>query len=280
MRTLPGDTYNECLKDLILMNMINTEKKVWALFSDGTAEPVHMERGPAAKYLELEAKGLEHSKVVRSSEKALHAAYNVIREAGNAPGDHLGLTYGFKKRGLLIETDASLAFAVKLVEQVLGLGFSVAAMGSVSGDDPTAGVDPVDAKNINDRLTTAMGVLSPGDMVLIPRGNLVSVAPEIKKMIAGKGLSLVAVSTMEEAVQNVLGQAVRTPPAPGKGKMKKKNRLVKGGLYFFLVLVLFLAVLAWFFVAREPAVSPGPEPIPASIPAPDSKAGDTKTASP
>ncbi|MCP4111840.1 MAG: hypothetical protein GY749_40990 [Desulfobacteraceae bacterium] len=214
--------------------------RVWAMFSDRTASTVVMDEIAAAEDtdLKLVSVGIDNLQVKNSSEKAIRAAFKVLKR-DKSDGIGKGYSYEFSDLETVIHSSASLAFALKLVQKVKNIPFSLAATGVILDSSPVSPVERVD--NINEKIIGAFRKLEPGDRIYFPGENLSEISEENRKTANEKGIVLQPVKTVEDAVCKVLDRDTGVSQNNVPGNQGSAIALFLLASVFFLILTsLFL----------------------------------------
>lgn len=202
----------------------------YALFEDGSASRIVFDffaPEPADEPMRLACVGIEDRQVVHSAQIGSLSAYHLLCRCGYLdPGERLFPSCQFGDAAANLRArggSAGLAFCLKLALEVQRLksadsaGGSVAATGVIengSGEAAVGRVDRIDAK-----LRGAMAVLQRGDRVFVPAANEPDIAAEVREELSAKGLQLVPVATVEEALLCLLPRR-GAPKAPGPRRLR------------------------------------------------------------
>lgn len=222
---------------------------VWAIFSDSTASLVIMKKIvlDETSDLVLKSVGIDNPQVRTSGEKAITGAYNVLRDLNRIKNGNHGFSYEFREIAPVIHSSASLAFALKLVQKIEKISFSIAATGIVLDSSQQSPVERID--NINEKIRAAGDVLMSGDVIFFPAKNRVEITLETENAVKNKGIILQPVSTVENAVKTVLAlnqRRIQDPlnkdPLINEFSSTKSHRPL-------LISALFVCLLSflWFF---------------------------------
>jgi hypothetical protein len=189
--------------------------ETYALFEDGSASRIVFEffaSDPADNPVRLACIGMEDPQVVHSAQNGCLSAYHLLCQRGYiAPGERFFPSCQFgdgqaniRARG----SSAGLAFCLKFAREVHRLstgrpmGFSVAATGVIDNGSREAVVGRVEG--IQAKVRGAMGVLKPGDRVFFPAANEREIDASLWQELKAKGLELVPVATVEEALYRLI----------------------------------------------------------------------------
>lgn len=190
--------------------MGGTDKKLknigtWALFESGDCKLVHAslhsagkDRGrPVDGYVVTEGQG----DFTRSARRAAQAVYAYAKKYFPAGGpvsvayDLEGLSSGVTLAG----ESAGLAFAIALAKKIYNDNPGpVAATGEIIGGADSETVGPV--RGIEAKLEAALSVLPEGGWIFCPKSNEAEINDTLRKRINEKGLKLIAVSNVSEAI--------------------------------------------------------------------------------
>jgi len=257
------------------MNAENHSKSVWALFADESAARVVLDRVPASQALELSPMGQENPQNALFAETAIIAAFKALRGRKFTLESPLGFRFGFFENVPNEDEGVGLAFVAGFVERTAGLACGVAATGAVTAPEAKAGVSRADKATINEKIVAAMGVLSPGDIILIPSESIHDVLPETKAMAAGKRLFLKGVSCVEEAVSVLLGKPLTKTVR--RAETEKQPRMLSKIMVAVVIVLLAMAVfLGWRLYTKHPLPKLVPSTAKTSLTHPPSQGQNAK----
>jgi hypothetical protein len=192
--------------------------ETFALFADATASRiVYGFFDPGADPVELTPLGITDAQVKHSAANGCFSAYQVLRRAGYiSPGQKFALSYEFAEGGrriFALGASAGLAFCLQFAQEIAfqatgkALHFSLAATGVISEGTEKAEVRGVEGMTA--KLQAALACLQPGDKVFYPLQNSAEISPEIQSEATQKGIELIAVSTVAQAISRLLEQFPR-----------------------------------------------------------------------
>ena len=247
--------------------------RVCALFSDNSAREVVMTRVETDENdgLYLENSGIHNLDVVTSAEKAIRSACNVLISQKVLADRKLGFCYEFEENSQVINTSASLAFALKFADKIEAFPFSVAATGVVSESSGTGEIGQVGS--LNENLDAALRKLQKGDLFLYPSKNEGSIRPRLLAEAEEAGVGLVAVRTVQEAIFEIRKRC-RAQKFPAPEAVTKTTHTRYGLLVAALMLCAVVAVL---FKAGIVPVDFAPEKRAPPVCASSEKTGGSRT---
>jgi len=145
--------------------------KVWALFTDQTACEIKLNKMDVDQTDDLTLKpvAINDMRTKNSAEKAMLSAFSILKKIHKINNNPYCFTYEFKSTSTVLDSSASLAFGLGLVNKFKRFTFSIAATGIIDESSPTATVKPVN--EIETKLLAAASVLGSGDVILYPHKN-------------------------------------------------------------------------------------------------------------
>lgn len=198
--------------------------EIHALFEDGSASRVILEffaSDPADDPVRLACIGIEDRQMVHSAQNGCISAYHLLARRGYIkPADRFFPSCQFAEALVNIQargSSAGLAFCLKFASEVHRLSgappapFSVAATGTIENSSRQARIGRVEG--VETKLRGALRALQRGDLLFVPAANAEEVPEEIRHALAAKGIELIPVATVEEALQRLI-PAGQDPPAP------------------------------------------------------------------
>ncbi|PON15148.1 hypothetical protein C2W62_25350 [Candidatus Entotheonella serta] len=190
--------------------------------------------------------GIHDRQVRHAAENGCFAAYQCLRKLDCIKeGQKFCLSYQFEDDDQFhaLGSSAGLAFSLMFVQASIGyasdvkLPGTVAATGVISNGTTTAEVLRVDG--ITEKLQAALSNLQPGDHVFYPQENHEEIDTQLHTQAAHKGITLHAISTVDQAITELLDTAEH---APFRFQHAWSYRLVLSVV--FLLLALVLAILS------------------------------------
>lgn len=185
-----------------------------ALFEDGTSSRIvydFFSPDPQDDPVRLFFLDIDNIQVRNSAKNGCVAAYHILSDLNYIEsGDHFTPQCQFAEAKTNINaqgSSAGLAFCLGFVQQIYrlrtgnSLGYSVAATGIVSNGTREAKIEGIE--EINPKLKTAAEELKKKDKIFYPSANEGEVEPVISKKAADRGIELIPVSTVEEAIRKL-----------------------------------------------------------------------------
>lgn len=186
--------------------------ETFALFADATSSPIVLGfLEPEDTPLKPIPINVEDKQVLSSASNGFYAAYQVLTRLEVIRGDKYCFSYQFKANDLTfyaLGESAGLAFCLKLAQEVSHrktgerLPYSIAATGMISDGTEKAEVRGV--SGINAKLEAALTCLQKGDKLFYPSQNEEDIGPELMAEAADKGIELIPVATVAQALQRLV----------------------------------------------------------------------------
>ncbi len=190
--------------------------EVHALFEDGSASQIVLDffaADPDDDPVRLACIGIEDRQMVNSAQNGCVSAYHLLAQQGVIkPTDRFFPSCQFADAQVNIQargSSAGLAFCLKFASQVYELGgegppgsFAIAATGTVENSSRQASIGRVEG--IGAKIRGALRVLKQGGLLFVPAANLPEVSEEIRQSLAHRGIELIPVGTVHEALQRLL----------------------------------------------------------------------------
>ena len=151
-------------------------------------------------------------------------------------------------------SSAGLAFCLQMVAAVsdgMEVG-AIAATGMLS--DATGEAAVVQVEGINNKLAAALEVLASGDRVFYPLANSAEVGSELQQRAEDKGIALLPVATVAEAIAELLSPAMdEKDPEPASAE-ELQDAYADGSLSIWAFAAAGIALIAGglFYLARQP----------------------------
>lgn len=146
--------------------------------------------------------------MVHSAQNGCVSAYHLLAQRGYVkPADRFFPSCQFADAQVNIQargSSAGLAFCLKFASQVYELcggppaSFAVAATGTIENSSRQARIGRVEG--VEAKLRGALRVLQRGDLLFVPAANAEEVPEEIRHALEAKGIELIPVATVEEAL--------------------------------------------------------------------------------
>ena len=197
--------------------------ETYALFGDQSASRILYEffnPDPGDDPVRLAFPDIEDIQVRNSARNGCLSAYHILSRTNyihRGKGFFPSCQFADASANLHAQGDsAGLAFCLKFVQEVYGLSigktldYAIAATGVISDGTREARIERVEG--INPKLSAAVDLLEAGDRVFFPAANEPDIEPDINQKAADKGIRLVPVSTVEQAIGELLPPPV--PPSP------------------------------------------------------------------
>ena len=195
--------------------------ETYALFADGSASRIVFDfftPDPKDDPVRVAFPDIEDPQVRSSARNGCLAAYRNLVRLGHIPEGRRyfpTIQYADPSANMkALGASAGLAFGLKFAQQAywlargVDLGFSVAATGEVSDSTGTASVTRVEG--ISAKLLAALRDLSSGDRLFYPLDNDSEIDPRVRTTAAELNVRLQPVSTVEQAVQDLLPKGTRS----------------------------------------------------------------------
>lgn len=185
----------------------------FALFDDGSTARIligFLEPDDVHVPLEPVSINIPDREIKHSAQNGFYSALQVLKGIGYIKEKYC-FSYQFKEKGkssYAMGKSAGLGFCLKFAQEVYfmesgrKLDFTLAATGVITDGTKTAEVGRVGGIRL--KLKGAMDCLDKGDKVFYPSENDKEIGPEIKEDAAGRGIDLISVSTVEQAVRKLL----------------------------------------------------------------------------
>ena len=176
--------------------------------------------------------GLSDGQVRNSADEGIVCAYQILRRFG-----YIGEREDYYLRCRFADTEinfkalgesAGLGFSLKFAQEVYrektgqSLSYSVAATGVI--DEKGRKVGRI--KGINPKLEAAINCLQKGDQVFYPSDNEEEIDPDKKANAEQKGIELIPVSTVEEAIRKLFPEKVSVVPVKPPTRRKRALRFI------------------------------------------------------
>ena len=158
--------------------------------------------------------------VVSSAKAGCPSAYNILKDMKILDyGESLCVGFGFREAvdtyTHTVGKSAGLAFLLKFVGEILewkkqlNSTFTVMATGYVSDYTRNAHINAV--RSIQKKVLGAIDVLNQDDMIFYPLENDNEIPAELRKKANDKGIKLISVSTVQEAVKKLYDSLIEGP---------------------------------------------------------------------
>jgi hypothetical protein len=140
---------------------------------------------------------------------------------------------------------AGLGFSLKFAQEVYRvksgqpLNISIAATGVIEEKGCKVGW----IKGINPKLEAAIDCLQKGDQIFYPSDNEEEINPDIKAHAKQRGIELIPVSTVEEAIKKLFPR--KAPVVPKKTVIRKKRAFLFPIAITIIILFLFTGLYLW-----------------------------------
>lgn len=196
----------------------------FALFEDGMASKILLDFfEPEKHHIDAESVQIDDAQVVRSAIRGFYATYKVLRHWGYIAKEKYCFSYEFEGEFYSFGSSAGLAFCLKFAQEIYRhttgkeLPYCVAATGVVSNGTRHARITPVDGMHA--KFCAALGCLGEdkGDKLLFPAENEAQITRVLREQAAEKGIALIPVKTVEEALISLLGHALQVCPIEIEG---------------------------------------------------------------
>lgn len=230
--------------------------ETWALFEDGSASPIvygFFAPDPDGEPVRLTFPDIHDLEVrISVNNGCLSAYHNLSAQEHILAGDRFVLSCQFADARTGIKAQggsAGLAFCLHFAREVLAdrpdriPDFSIAATGVVSDSTGEARVRGV--RGIQTKLDIALNRLQEGDWVFFPTENEPEVGQPIREKASRKGIELIPVTTVEQAIGKLLAtdEPATEPPPP-------KHAPLRSLLVLFLIVG--ISALLWYFSSESP----------------------------
>jgi hypothetical protein len=189
--------------------------KFWGMFEDGDSAEVliyslGIEKGE--QFNLTCASDMIMEKARDGAASAIRACYNALSRRELVTENKL-FCYQFSElKANVTQASASLAFGLRFVDFVVQIPFNVAATGGISDGTSFAAVRGING--INKKIKGIVGKLKKGDVIFYPDDNRPSdqadrrpddcLDPKLEADAEAKGIKMIPVSTMDEAVEELL----------------------------------------------------------------------------
>ena len=220
--------------------------EVHALFEDGSSSRVILEfftPDPADDPVRLACIGIEDRQMVHSAQNGCVSAYHLLAQRGLVkPADRFFPTCQFANAQVNIRargSSAGLAFCLKFAAEVCELSggppasVAVAATGTIENSSRQAGIGRVEG--LDAKLRAAQRVLQRGDLLFLPAANAPEVSEQVRRGLIAKGIELIPVATVEEALHRLLPAG--KDPLAQRSKKRREWGWVAVGMVAALVAV-------------------------------------------
>jgi tetratricopeptide (TPR) repeat protein len=184
--------------------------RVLALFEDGTTSKLLMEfYDPNTKAITVDVIGQRDQAILKSAEDGCHSAYNILRELKVInEGKKYYVSFEFDGQNNVMDYSAGLTFSLKFTAEAYldkknkSYAFSLAATGCVSDITKEAKVTKVEG--FEKKLKAAIDNLHENDLMFYPQKNEEELDESLREEAKRKGIKLIPVSTVREAVERLL----------------------------------------------------------------------------
>ncbi len=248
---------------------------IYALFDDGTSNRLvysFYDSDPGCRIKIDFPASLSDAQIRNSADEGIHCAYQSLRRL-----NYIGEREDYYLRCRFDDTDvntkvlgasAGLGFSLKFAQEIYraktgqSLTCSIAATGTI--DETGCKVRRVNG--INKKLDAAIDCLQQGDKFFYPAANEEEIEPDKKALTLQKGIELISVLTVDEAINKLL--PVKTPAARGEThsasenvsgdqRIQSSDRRIK---LFFTAIVLLLLSTGVYFLLIKPSFDKKPPP--------------------
>ena len=224
---------------------------VWAIFSDKSSCKIDITL-VADKTFNFTAVAIDNSYVINTAEKAISASIGYMESVGlNNPEKKCGIIFSFKGNDSISGSSASLAFALKMAYKTkeynegIYVPFSIAATGSVDSISKDDHVEKIDY--INQKIEAALDVLNNGDYIFFPVDNFPEILKKNIERCHKKGVQLIAVSTISDAVKKLL-ELTDIVFKNSTNKLKSTDNVNNKKSYkWFLIICMCVALFVLYF---------------------------------
>jgi len=224
--------------------LTNTNKsRVYALFDDGTADEIIFQYfgAPLSQDIPIRAysNNIHDLDVQQSVHDGAAAALSNYEKNNKSIGERYCFAYKLfsdSTNQAITGKSAGLAFCLKFAQKLyksaktMEQGFSVAATGVIETDENQNSVKPVE--KINKKLEGVLKTLDSGDMFIYPSGNEQDIDPKLVSACHKKGISVVTVETVEEAIHTLFDIESKGKPISKGLYLKKMHK--RFWLYLFI----------------------------------------------
>lgn len=185
----------------------------FALFDDGSTARIligFLEPDDVHIPLEPVPINIPDREIKHSAQNGFYSALQVLKGIGYIKEKYC-FSYQFKEKGkssYALGKSAGLGFCLKFAQEVCfresgrKLDFALAATGAITDGTKTAEVGRVGGIRL--KLQGAMDCLDRGDKIFYPSENDEEIGLEIKKDASRRGIDLISVSTVEQAITKLL----------------------------------------------------------------------------
>ena len=205
---------------------------IYALFDDRTSSRIvysFYDPDPGNRVKIDFPPSLSDGQIRNSADEGIVCAYQILRRLGyiDEREDYYlrcrfaNTEINFKALGESAGLGFSLKFAQEVYREKTGqsISYSVAATGVI--DEKGCKVGRI--KGINPKLEAAINCLQKGDQVFYPSDNEEEIDPDKRAHAEQRGIELIPVSTVEEAIKKLFPEKV--PVVPGKTPIQGKRAL-------------------------------------------------------